>query len=137
MSDRIVPIRSDGDIVGARLAARSLAEDLGFTGSDLVLIATAVSEVARNIVEYAGNGEVELGTHKDGGKKGLVIIARDKGPGIEDVSRAMQVGFTTSRGLGLGLPGAKRLMDDFGIVSRMGSGTTVTMRKWLRGKDRG
>lgn len=132
MAERIVPIRSDGDIVDARLAARKMAEAMGFAGSDLVLIATAVSEVTRNIVEYAGRGEVSLSVAQVNGRKGLTIIARDDGPGIENVARAMQVGFTTSRGLGLGLPGAKRLMDEFEIVSQVGVGTTITMRKWLR-----
>ncbi len=132
MPESIVSIHCDGDIVDARLAARSMAEEIGFTGSDLVLIATAVSEVARNIVEYAGHGEVLLEVQQNGTRKGIEIVARDQGPGIEDVARAMQVGFTTSRGLGLGLPGAKRLMDEFEIVSGVGCGTTVTMRKWLR-----
>ncbi len=132
MAERIVPIRSDGDIVDARLAARKMAEAMGFAGSDLVLIATAVSEVTRNIVEYAGHGEVSLSVAQVNGRTGLTIIARDDGPGIENVARAMQVGFTTSRGLGLGLPGAKRLMDEFEIVSQVGVGTTITMRKWLR-----
>lgn len=132
MAERIIPIRCDGDIVDARLAARSMAEAMGFAGSDLVLIATAVSEVTRNIVEYAGRGELRLNVSQNSDRKGLVIIARDDGPGIENVARAMEVGYSTSRGLGLGLPGAKRLMDDFEIVSRVGSGTTVTMRKWLR-----
>lgn len=132
MAQQLISIRSNADIVDARLAARKMAEAMGFTGSDLVLIATAVSEVTRNIVEYAGRGEVRLSVTEANGKRGLTIVARDDGPGIENVARAMQVGYTTSRGLGLGLPGAKRLMDDFEIVSKLGCGTTITMRKWLR-----
>jgi len=131
MAERTIPIRSVGDVVEARSAARTMAEAIGFMGTDLVLIATAVSEVTRNIVEYAGHGEVRLLAMQGNGRRGLVITARDEGPGIEDVGRAMQIGFSTSRGLGLGLPGAKRLMDDFEIVSRLGRGTTITMRKWL------
>ncbi len=132
MAERVVPIRRDSDIVEARLTARNMAADLGFKGSDLVLIATAVSEVARNILKYAGEGEVALAAQENARRKGLRIVARDQGPGIENVTRAMQIGFSTSRGLGLGLPGARRLMDEFDIQSKLGSGTTVTMRKWLR-----
>ena len=116
----------------ARLAARTMAEKMGFSGTDLVLIATAVSELARNMLQYAGSGEVALRVRAGGRKGGLEIVARDTGPGIADVDRAMQVGFSTSRGLGMGLPGAKRLMDEFEISSRLGAGTTVTMCKWLR-----
>ncbi len=132
MEERIVPIRRDSDIVDARQMARNLASEIGFDGSDLVLIATAVSEVARNILKYAGEGRVELAPQESVRKKGLRIVARDQGPGIENVARAMQVGFSTSRGLGLGLPGARRLMDEFDIQSKPGCGTTVTMKKWLR-----
>jgi serine/threonine-protein kinase RsbT len=96
------------------------------------MIATAVSEVARNILEYAKRGEVVVAVIQRGDRRGLEVLARDQGPGIADVSQAMQDGFSTSRGLGLGLPGSRRLMDDFELESRVGQGTTVTMRKWLR-----
>jgi serine/threonine-protein kinase RsbT len=127
-----VNIASDADIVTARLQGRSIAERIGFTGSDLVIIATAISEVARNIVEYAERGEVILSNSRQGGRIGMTIIARDTGPGIADVQLALQGGYSSGRGLGLGLPGARRLMDEFDIVSRPGKGTKVTMRKWLR-----
>jgi len=130
VEEKHIPIRLDDDIVDARLAARGMAEELGFSGSNLVLIATAVSEVARNIVEYASQGEVILAP-ADAHRKGIAVIARDHGPGIVNVARALEPGYSTSRGLGLGLPGARRLMDEFEIVSRVGVGTTVTMRKWL------
>jgi serine/threonine-protein kinase RsbT len=129
---QLIPILSDLDIVEARMAARTLAAYAGFAGADLVMIATAVSEVARNILEYAKRGEVVVAVIQRGDRRGLEVLARDQGPGIADVSQAMQDGFSTSRGLGLGLPGSRRLMDDFELESRVGQGTTVTMRKWLR-----
>lgn len=127
-----VPIRSDLDVVTARQKGRALAERIGFSGSDLTVIATAISEVARNIVSYAGNGEIVLQALEDPHQNGLVIVARDDGPGIVDVETAMRDGFSTGRSLGLGLPGARRLMDEFEITSQAGTGTTITMRKWTR-----
>lgn len=133
MDDEIhVPISSDADIVTARQQGRSLAAKLGFSGTDLTIIATAISEVARNVVEYAGSGEVVLGLIQDGNKRAIVVVARDEGPGIPDVALAMQDGYSTGRGLGLGLPGARRLMDDLQITSKVGKGTTVRMTKWIR-----
>ena len=129
--DRAIPIVRDTDIVAARLAARALASRVGFTGTDLVLIASAVSEVARNIVAYAGPGEVILSVVQKRSRLGLQVIARDQGPGIADLSRALEKGFSTSRSLGLGLPGSKGFMDEFHLESTLGIGTTVTMRKWL------
>jgi serine/threonine-protein kinase RsbT len=125
-----IAIVSEGDIVTARRLGRELAAQSGFTGSDLTIIATAISELARNIVAYAQTGEMTLRVVQNGGRHGLVVVARDEGPGIGDVSLAMQDGFSTRRSLGLGLPGAKRLMDEFDIVSELGRGTTVTMTKW-------
>ena len=131
MADELqVPIRSDADIVTARQQGRTLATQAGFTGSDLTVIATAISEVARNIVQYAQRGEIVLSLLEKGAKRGLLIIARDEGPGISDIALAMQDGYSTGKSLGLGLPGARRLMDDFEIVSTVGSGTTITMKKW-------
>ncbi len=129
---RVIPIVSDVDIVEARLAARSLAKYIGFDGADLVMIATAVSEVARNIIEYAKSGKVVLSVVQDRSRRGLEVVARDEGPGIADIPQAMTDGFSTSRGLGLGLPGSRRLMDEFHLESKVRQGTTVTMRKWLR-----
>lgn len=105
---------------------------MGISGSDLTLLATAISEITRNIVQYAGHGELEFRSVEQGGKRGLMIIARDNGSGIADVDQAMQDGFSTSRGMGMGLPGAKRLMDDFEIVSEIGKGTIISMVKWER-----
>lgn len=116
----------------ARLEGRQLAAEAGFNGSDLTVIATAISEVARNIVEYARNGEILLSIVHDGNKRGLRVVARDDGPGIHNIEQAMQDGFSTGRGLGLGLPGTRRLMDEFVIKSRVGEGTTVTATKWIR-----
>lgn len=131
MSDEIrVRIGSEHDILAARQRGRELATAGGFTGSDLTLIATAISELARNIVEYAGEGEIVLSLLTNGSRRGIAVVASDRGPGIPDVAQAMQDGYSTSKSLGLGLPGARRLMDEFEIESEMGTGTTVTMRKW-------
>src|SRR5262245_45006560 len=114
-----VPIHAEHDIVTARKTGREMAESLGFAGNDLTLIATAISELSRNIVRYAGQGEMLFWSEKatDRGGQGLVVQARDKGPGIPDLGLAMQDGYSTGRGLGLGLPGARRLMDEFDIQS--------------------
>lgn len=130
-SDLRIPVLSDLDIVTARQKGRALAGEIGFSGSHLTLIATAISEVARNIVSYAGEGEIVLQALDEGHRNGIVIVAHDSGPGIADVGAAMRDGFSTTRSLGIGLPGAKRLMDEFEIVSELGKGTTVTMSKWL------
>jgi serine/threonine-protein kinase RsbT len=126
-----VPIGSDADIVAARQQGRALAAPLGFSRVDLTLIATAISEVARNILAYAKRGEIVLSLANQGSRPGIVVSARDDGPGISDIALAMQDGYSTSRGLGLGLPGAKRLMDEFDIVSQVGKGTTIVMKKWV------
>ncbi|HXE36831.1 MAG TPA: anti-sigma regulatory factor, partial [Azonexus sp.] len=97
---------------------------------ELTLIATAISEVTRNILTYAGNGELSLRLIQQAQKMGVLIVARDRGPGIADLAAAMQDGFSTSGSLGLGLPGSKRLMDEFAVASEVGQGTTVTMTKW-------
>jgi len=127
-----VLITSALDIVTARQRGRSLATELGFEGTEVTLVAAAISEVARNIVEYAKSGEILFQPVKNGTKQGLCVVARDQGPGIADVAQAMQYGYSTRRGLGVGLPGAKLLMDEFDIVSKLGAGTTITMKKWLR-----
>ena len=128
----VVPIRADVDVVIARQKIRALVSDLRFSGSELTLIATAISEVARNIVSYAGSGEIVMRVVRQGQRRGITVVARDKGPGIADIERAMEDGFSTSRGLGLGLPGSKRLMDEFELVSEVGKGTEITMTKWER-----
>jgi serine/threonine-protein kinase RsbT len=124
-----IPIRSDGDIVAARQAGRELAARLGFSRTELTIIATAVSEVARNIVRFADAGEIVVELIELP-RSGVQVTARDTGPGIPDVEKALKDGYSTYNGLGLGLPGARRLMDEFAIVSESGRGTTVTMTKW-------
>jgi serine/threonine-protein kinase RsbT len=125
-----VAIATDGDIVRARQSGRELATQLGCSPTDATLVATAISEVARNIVSHAGEGEVVITVIEGEGPGAIEVVARDDGPGIADIERAMQDGYTTGRGLGLGLPGARRLMDEFEISSEPGAGTTVVMRKW-------
>jgi serine/threonine-protein kinase RsbT len=126
-----VVIRVDGDIVTARQQGRTLAEQVGFHGSDLTCIATAISELGRNILKYAGSGDVIIRAAHVGIKHGIIVIAQDEGPGIPDVGLAMQDGYSTSNSLGLGLPGTRRLMDEFEIASVVGRGTTVTVKKWV------
>lgn len=126
-----IPITRDADIVMARQAGRALAAQLGFKGSDLALIATAISEIARNIVVYAQRGEIDLSVAEEGDRRGIAVVGRDQGPGIPNVEQAMRDGFSTGGSLGLGLPGARRLMDDFEIESQVGIGTIVRMRKWI------
>lgn len=127
-----VPIESDRDILAARQRGRALAAEIGFTGSNLTIVATAISELARNIVLYARRGEIILGRIEQNGRKAVVVTARDEGPGIPDVDLAMQSGYSTSGSLGLGLPGVRRMMDEFGIRSEVGKGTSVTVKKWIR-----
>ena len=120
----------DSDVVTVRQKGREVAAAAGFTGSDLTVVATAISEIARNIVKFATRGEFVFSVLDEDGRIGLKVVARDSGPGIPDVERALQDGYSTYRGLGLGLPGARRLMDEFDVVSEVGTGTTVTMIKW-------
>jgi serine/threonine-protein kinase RsbT len=127
-----VRITTDLDIVAARQKGRELANHLGFGSSDLAIIATAISELARNIVMYARGGEVILKSTQENGAPGIIVVASDKGSGIADVAQAMHDGYSTSGSLGLGLPGVRRLMDEFEIVSKVGCGTTVTAKKWKR-----
>jgi serine/threonine-protein kinase RsbT len=125
-----VAITSDQDIVAARQSGRALAGELGFSATDSTLIATAISELARNIVCYARKGEITVKTIHGPSRQGILVIASDDGPGIPDVLQAMRDGFSTSGSLGLGLPGVRRLMDEFQIASQPGRGTTVTVKKW-------
>jgi serine/threonine-protein kinase RsbT len=131
MEDEVrVAIDSDADLVTARAEARAMAERLGFPRPDPTLIATAISEVGRNIVVHVGRGEIVLKPFEDADRYGVVVIARDEGPGIRDVEAALRDDYSGRGGLGLGLPGARRLMDDFEVTSDAEGGTTVTMRKW-------
>jgi serine/threonine-protein kinase RsbT len=130
-----VQVATDADMVPARAEARALADRLGFSRTDATLIATAISEIARNILVHAGSGEIVLTPLYDSERRGLGVVARDSGPGIRDVDGALQDGYGTKGGLGLGLPGARRLMDEFELESAVGAGTTVTMKKWRRRDD--
>ena len=129
----VIEVTSHADVAQAWSAGRRLGQELGFTSSDVVLITTAISELARNIVEHAGRGEVRLEELGDGQRRGLGIVAVDQGPGIADLELAMRDGWSSGDGLGVGLPGSRRLMDEFMIDSAPGQGTRVTARKWLRG----
>ena len=104
---------------------------MGFSGSDPTVIAAAISEVARNIVNHAVQGEVILSGIHESSRLGIQVVARDEGPGISDIEQAMQYGYSSGKGMGVGLPGAKWLMDEFDIKSQLGKGTRVTMRKWV------
>ena len=129
-SELRLAITSDADVIAARQQGRDLAAQHGFSAGDQTVIAVAISEIARNIVRYAKAGEVLLRAVNSANRTGIVVIARDQGPGIRDVELALQDGYSTSGGLGLGLPGARRLVDEFDIQSEPGKGTTVTMKKW-------
>ena len=124
-----IPIASDADIVTARGRGISLCEEMGFSPSERTLVATAISEVARNIVTFAQHGEIVVSPIIRNGTRGVQIVARDGGPGISDLELAMRDGYSTGGGLGLGLPGARRLMDEFEIESEVGKGTIITMKK--------
>lgn len=129
--DIVVNIDNPDDIVNARKAGHQLALDLGFSVTDVTMIATAISEIARNITSYAGRGAVRVAVEDREGRKALVVRAEDDGPGIADIDRAMEDGYSTGRGLGMGLPGARRLMDRLIVESARGRGTVVEMWKWV------
>ena len=127
-----VAISGSRDIMAARDAGRVLGLEVGFVPIDLTMIVTAISELARNIVQYAGSGEIVIRELRSKDGRGLGIVAKDYGPGIKNLDQALQEGYSTSGGLGLGLPGVKRLMDRFKIESQPEQGTTVTVEKWLK-----
>ncbi len=131
VADIVVDIDNSDDIVAARKAGHQLALDLGFSLTDVTMIATAISEIARNITSYAGRGAVRVAVADREGRRALVVRAEDQGPGIADIERAMEDGYSTGRGLGLGLPGARRLMDRLFVQSALGRGTVVEMWKWV------
>jgi serine/threonine-protein kinase RsbT len=127
-----VPIEREEDVVIARQKGRELAAEAGFSMTDRTIIALAISEIARNIVSYARRGDVLLRKLDDGARVGIQIVAEDEGPGIADIELAMRDGYSTAKSLGVGLPGTKRIMDEFELTSVVGKGTKVTMRRWLR-----
>lgn len=128
----LVPISSDQDVIAVRKVTRSVAKELGFGVTDLTRIITAASELARNIYLYAGSGAMRYQRVAENGRVGLQLTFEDSGPGIPDLASAMQPGFSSSRGLGLGLPGTKRLMDEMEVTSTAGEGTKVVVKKWLQ-----
>ncbi len=133
LEERCIPVKVDLDIVLARVEGRNLAKELGFGTIDQARIATAISELARNVVLYAPEGKVTLrAIISDNGERGIEVVCEDTGPGIADVELVMQDGYSTSSGLGMGLPGTKRLMDEFELETELGVGTKVTVRKWLK-----
>jgi serine/threonine-protein kinase RsbT len=127
-----VAIKSERDIVSARRAAREAALQLGFSETDVTRIVTAASELARNIQKYAGEGVMRWRSIQADSRAGLELQFVDQGPGIADITLALQAGYSTSKGMGMGLPGARRLMDDLQIESAAGKGTSVIMKKWLK-----
>ena len=129
--DIIVDVLDSNDIVAARYAGHQLARDLGFSLTDVTMIATAISEIARNMTSYAGRGAIRIALQDRDGRKALVVRAEDDGPGIANIERALEDGYSTGRGLGLGLPGARRLMDRLIVDSTPGRGTVVEMWKWV------
>ncbi len=128
--DKRVSVRSQSDVVMARQQGREMAFHAGFSSGESAIIATVVSELARNIIHHAREGEIILSMCEEGKRRGIEVTARDEGPGIAEIKRALEAGYSTSRSLGLGLPGVKRLMDEFAITSEIGRGTVVTVKKW-------
>jgi serine/threonine-protein kinase RsbT len=127
-----VDVNTEWDIVAARQSGRLLAKEMGFGDVDQAKIATAISELARNIYLYAKKGKISISYVEEEGRRGLRIEAKDQGPGITNIHQVMQDGFTTSGGLGAGLPGVKRLMDTFSIQTKVGEGTVISAIKFLR-----
>jgi serine/threonine-protein kinase RsbT len=135
LDNQHIAVNGEEGIVAARQSAREVAKGLGFGLVDQSRIATAVSELTRNVVRYAtdGRGEVRIGAVSAlDTRTGIEIVVHDEGPGIPDVDQALRDGFSTGKGLGMGLPGTRRLMDEMTIDSAPGRGTTVTIRKWRR-----
>ena len=128
----VVVIETEGDIVAARQVVRAVAAEAGFNATDVTRIVTAASELARNIFQYAGKGAMEWRRLQADASLGLELRFQDEGPGIADVNQALEEGYSSGRGLGLGLPGARRLMDEMDIRSEPGRGTTVIVRKWRK-----
>lgn len=126
-----VEIKDEKDIIVARQRVREVAKNMNFSITDQTRIITAVSELSRNIFEYAGSGNVIIEITTNATKRGIMVSFIDRGPGISDIDEAMKEGFTSGKGMGLGLPGSKRLMDEFIITSEIGNGTKIVIKKWL------
>jgi serine/threonine-protein kinase RsbT len=125
-----LPLRHESDVAHARRHLRELATAQGFRSNSVEALATATSEVARNVIVHAGDGEILIGTVREAARLGIVVIARDKGPGISNIDEAMRDGYSTGSGLGLGLPSARRLVHEFELQSVVAEGTTVTLTVW-------
>jgi serine/threonine-protein kinase RsbT len=134
-NDASITVATDADVVTARQRGREIAVRIGFSPTDATLLATAISEMARNIVKFAVRGQIQIRDATGDGRAGVSVVVRDVGPGIPDLDEAMSDGFSTYNGLGLGLPGARRLMDEFEVVTEEGRGTTITMTKWRSPPD--
>ncbi|VUT27951.1 MAG: anti-sigma F factor [Candidatus Syntrophoarchaeum sp. GoM_oil] len=132
MDEQMVKVKDDTDVIHTRSIVRQMAIEIGFGELDQTRITTAISELTRNIIVHANCGEVIIREVRKGGRKGLEIICKDDGPGIVDIDQAMREGYTTSGGLGIGMTGARRLMDEFHVESAVGVGTTVVVKKWLK-----
>jgi serine/threonine-protein kinase RsbT len=131
-NEGIIPIESESDLINIRKTVRDVSNKCGFSIIDITRIVTAASELARNVYHYAGSGNMFWKTIEISSAVGIELTFVDNGPGIENIDKAMEIGFSTSKSLGLGLPGAKKLMGEMDIKSEIGKGTTVTVRKWLR-----
>ena len=125
-------ISNDDDVIVACRQTRQLAREIGFSSTEQAMLASVITELARNITEYAGQGEILLQSIEETGRRGITVIARDHGPGIPNIKDALQSSYAVAGGLGLGLNGVKALMDTLEIISVPGKGTTVTARKWRR-----
>lgn len=132
VEDQELKVGSEADIVSARRMVRNSATGMGFGITDVTRIVTAASELVRNIYQYAGSGTMRCRSMVKDGRAGIILTFDDSGPGIADLGKALEMGYSTSGGLGMGLPGAKRLMDEMEIHSTPGRGTTVEIRKWLK-----
>jgi serine/threonine-protein kinase RsbT len=126
----VLEIRTSSDVVAVRQAARALAEQTGLSLVDQTKLVTAASELARNTLDYGGGGTVRVDVLENGVRRGVRLVFEDQGPGIPNVAEAMKDGFTTGSGLGLGLGGARRLVNEFAIESAPGQGTRVTIARW-------
>lgn len=130
LKTEVIPVHSSGDVVAVRQAVRALAQEAGFNLVDQTKIVTAASELARNTVDHGGGGTAKVDFLNDGIRRGIRISFEDKGPGIPDIELALRDGYTTGSGLGLGLGGARRLVNEFEIASHPGQGTRVVITRW-------